>query len=152
MNQTIGFGTLVDGSRAAKQECLTLARENLEQAKVILEKGPHPTSAVLQLELALMQIGNAVALIFDRSIEGKSDPQGLHNAAAMAMVAYCRDEHPRLLDDARFASAFVRGRNDYAYRHDRIAEADLRRLFIAASKLYNGLSKAIIDQEHRPLI
>lgn len=69
-----------------------------------------------------MQIGNAVALIFDRSIEGKSDPKGLHNAAAMAIVAFCRDEHPKLLNDARFASAFVRGRNDYAYRHDRIAE------------------------------
>ncbi len=126
-------------------------RENLEQAKVILEKGPHPTSAVLQLELALMQIGNAVALIFDRSIEGKSDPQGLHNAAAMAIVAFCRDEHPNLLNDARFASAFVRGRNDYAYRHDRIAEADLRRMFIATTRVYNGLGKVILAEEHRSL-
>ena len=142
---------MVDGSRAAKQECLSLAKENLEQAKVILEGGPHPTSAVLQLELALMQIGNAVALLYDRSIEGKSDPQGLHNAAAMAIVAYCRDHQPKLLDDARFASAFVRGRNDYAYRHDRIAEADLRRLFIATSKLYNGLGKVILAEEHRAL-
>lgn len=142
---------MVDGSRDAKQACLTLAKENLEQAKVILEKGPHPTSAVLQLELALMQIGNAVALIFDRSIEGKSDPKGLHNAAAMAIVAFCRDEHPKLFNDALFASAFVRGRNDYAYRHDRIAEADLRRLFIAATKLYNGLGKVVLNEEHRPL-
>ena len=118
---------------------------------MILEKGPHPTSAVLQLELALMQIGNAVALIFDRSIEGKSDPKGLHNAAAMAIVAFCRDEHPKLFNDALFASAFVRGRNDYAYRHDRIAEADLRRLFIATTKLYNGLGKVILTEEHRPL-
>lgn len=118
---------------------------------MILEKGPHPTSAVLQLELAVMQIGNAVALVFDRSIEGKSDPKGLHNAAAMAIVAFCRDEHPKLLNDARYASAFVRGRNDYAYRHDRIAEADLRRLFIATTKLYNGLGKVIVEEDHRPL-
>ena len=32
----------------------------------------------------------------------------------MAIVAFCRDEHPNLLNDARYASAFVRGRNDYA--------------------------------------
>lgn len=98
-----------------------------------------------------MQIGNAVALIFDRSIEGKADPKGLHNAAAMAIVAFCRDEHPKLLDGARYASAFVRGRNDYAYRHDRIDEADLRRLFIATSKLYNGLGTVIMVEEHREL-
>jgi hypothetical protein len=98
-----------------------------------------------------MQVGNAVALIFDRSIEGKSNPQGLHNAAAMAIVAFCRDEHPKLLDDARYASAFVRGRNDYAYRHDRIAEANLRRLFIATTKPYNGLGNVIIGEEHRTL-
>lgn len=118
---------------------------------MILEHGPHPTSAVLQLELALMQVGNAVALVFDRSIEGKSDPQGLHNAAAMAIVAFCRDERPKLLNDARFAAAFVRGRNDYAYRHDRIAEADLRRLFIATTKLYNALGNVILEEEHRAL-
>jgi SOS response regulatory protein OraA/RecX len=69
----------------------------------------------------------------------------------MAIVAFCRDEHPKLLDDARYASAFVRGRNDYAYRHDRIAEANLRRLFIATTKPYNGLGNVIIGEEHRTL-
>jgi hypothetical protein len=36
-------------------------------------------------------------------------------------------------------------------RHDRIAEDDLRRLFIAATRLYNGLGKVILDGEYRPL-
>ena len=29
----------------------------------------------------------------------------------MATVAFCPDEHPALVDDARYASAFVRDRN-----------------------------------------
>lgn len=41
----------------------------------------------------------------------------------------------------------MRGRNDYAYRHDRIAEADLRGLFIATTKPYNGLGKVILSEE-----
>jgi hypothetical protein len=93
-----------------KSQCLQIARDNIEQARKILTEGPHPTTAVLHL-------GNAVALIFDRDIEGKEDKYGLHNASARALVAFCRDEQPGLLDIARFAARFVRGRNDYAYRH-----------------------------------
>jgi len=101
-------------------DCLRIAEENIEQAGAILRQGPHPTSTVLQLELALLHLGNAIGLVFDRSIEGKADPRGLHNAAALAIVAFCQAEHTELGADAAFASAFVRGRNDYAYRHDRI--------------------------------
>jgi hypothetical protein len=151
LSQTIGFGRRVDGTDAMKSQCLQIARENVEQAHKILTEGPHPTTAVLQLELALLHLGNAVALIFDRDIEGKEDKYGLHNASARALVAFCRDEQPGLLDIARFAARFVRGRNDYAYRHQNVNVQDLKRLYTACGKLYSGLEPMIREQKHWPL-
>lgn len=66
---------------------------------------------------------------------------GLHNAAAMATVAFCGDEHPKLLNDARLPQPSCAAGMTTRNRHDRIAEADLRRLFIATTKVYNGLRK-----------
>jgi hypothetical protein len=146
--KTISFGSVIDGTLARKDRCLEIAKENIEQAQVIISSGPHPTTAVLQLELALLHIGNAVALIFDRDIEGKSDEFGLHNAAARAIVAYADEEIPALRDVARFAASYVRGRNDYSYRHQRLSAQDMRRLYKACTQLYDGLRPFIRSESH----
>ena len=149
--QTIGFGSVVDGTLARKKRCLDIAKENVEQAQSIVTNGPHPTTAVLQLELAIMHVGNAVALIYDRDIEGKIDEFGLHNAAARAIVAYADAERPELSDIARFAAKFVRARNDYAYRHQSLAVADVQNLYKAAAVLLRELRKDVQSKSHESL-
>ncbi len=71
-------------------------RRTSSRPKSFSRRGPHPTSAVLQLELALMQIGNAVALIFDRSIEGKDSCDSVVGRRCQrrlpdALLRHCND-------------------------------------------------------------
>lgn len=51
-----------------------------------------------------------------------------------------------------FASAVARGRNDYAYGHDPIAEVRSEApRYQGVETLYNGLGKVIVAEEHRTL-
>jgi hypothetical protein len=54
-------------------------------------------------------------------------------------------------DVARFAARYVRGRNDYSYRHERLKTEELTRLYKAAVKIYESLEPDVRTKAHLPL-
>ena len=140
-------GVLASGDVARKGECLGAVLAHLESASHTIQ-GPRPTTAILSLEYALMQVGNAIALVFKRSIENKPASAGAHEIGARIVVAYCRQRHPELVADALLAYPLVTRRNDYAYRHEPVNEDEVKRLGRAVRNLYAGLRDEIVANTH----
>jgi hypothetical protein len=143
-------GSITDGSFEKKRLCMLSVNDHVLSARDILATA-RPHTAILSLEYALAQLGNAVALIYDRTLENKDTDGGAHILSAAALVAYCREQHPEMADEALFAGEFVAKRNDYAYRHIPIGDKDLRRFEAVVSDLHSRLRSDIAARQHRPL-
>ena len=126
------------GRREDRRTCLAYAKVHLEAANHSLG-GPHPHTCIFNLEYAIMQIGNAIALGFHRTIENKPDSGHTHTLAAAIVEAYCQQRHPELLPGAALASVSVRNRNNYMYRHQAVSDQEAKRFGRAVGELYKGL-------------
>jgi hypothetical protein len=140
-------GAQASGDPPRKAECLEAVIAHLEAASITIQ-GPRATTAILSLEYALMQLGNAIALIFRRSIENKPASAGTHELGARIVVAYCKQRRPDLVRDATLAYPLVTRRHGYAYRHEPVTEDEIRRLGRAVRNLYVGLRDEIAAYTH----
>lgn len=140
-------GASASGDPARKAECLNAVIAHLESASNTVV-GPRPTTAILSLEYALMQLGNAIALVFRRSIENRPASMGIHETGARIVVAYCKQRHPELVPDALLAFPLVTRRNAYAYRHEPVTEDEVKRLGRAVRNLYAGLREEVVIYTH----
>jgi hypothetical protein len=140
-------GVLASGDVGRKGECLDAVVAHLEAASHTIA-GPRATTAILSLEYALMQLGNAIALVFKRSIENRPASSGTHELGARIVVEYCKQRHQELVADAVLAFPLVTRRNAYAYRHEPVNEIEVKRLGRAMKNLYVGLRDEIATNTH----
>lgn len=140
-------GALASGDAGRKAECLEAVIAHLESAANTIS-GPRPTTAILSLEYALMQLGNAIALVFRRSIENRPASAGTHETGARIVVEYCKQRHPELVADSLLAYPLVTRRNGYAYRHEPVNVDEVKRLGRAVRSLYAGLREEIVASTH----
>jgi hypothetical protein len=132
------------GDPKGRNQCLGYARIHLDQAMHGL-KGPYPHASIFNIEYAHLQIGNAVALVFGRTVENKAQAGNTHVLAAQIVAAYCEQQHAELPPSARLAAVLVQRRNNYMYRHQSLSDEEAKRFGRAVGELYRALQAEIMS-------
>ena len=87
-----------DGTKERKDLCLGAAQTHIKASIHLIQTFKPTHVAVLHLEYATLQIGNAIALVYDRLIENKEQSGSTHTLAADIITAYCEIYFPELLE------------------------------------------------------